>query len=313
MIRIPASKQAKRLITNHSIWRTTIAVILSFMVSQITLAENVQSLNNAQALNNVEVLNIGSDHEAEVDERWLTVRQAVLGDIEIHDGRELIQINAPERAYDAAFVPVSVEALQEQTDEHYIKELYILVDKNPAPVAGKFYFQPNTGWQNLETRIRVNEYTFVRAVAIAQDDKAYMVSKFVKASGGCSTPATGAPPTANEAGLQANGVGNFKFKLESSPVPQSDSERMQLNVQIKHPNNTGMQFDQLSRIYIPAYFIHTIGVKYDGKEIIKLETNFSLSENPTLRFDFIPEKSGGLIDVYAIDSKLEVFEQQWSS
>lgn len=307
MIKTSRSKRAGRLLIRHRCWQTTLAAVLTFVVSLVALAENIQSLGD------VEVLNIGSDHEAEVDERWQTVKQAVLGDIKLHDGRELIQLNTPERAYDAAHVPVSVKALEEQTDEHYIKELYILVDKNPAPVAGKFYFEPNTGWQNLETRIRVNEYTFVRAVAIAQDNKAYMVSKFVKATGGCSTPATGAPQTMDQAKLKANGVGNFKFKLESSPVPQTEQQLLQLNVQIKHPNNTGMQFDQLSRIYIPAYFIHTIGVKYDGKEIIKLETNFSLSENPTLRFDFIPEKSGGLIDIYAVDSKLEVFEQRWSS
>lgn len=265
------------------------------------------------ALSATEPLDLGRVVDADDDERWSTVKQAVLGDIELLDGSDYISIEAPERAYDAAFVPVSVAALQEQTAEQYIKELYILADKNPAPVAGKFYFQPDTGWQNIETRIRINEYTFVRAIAITNDEKAYMVSRFVKASGGCSTPATGAPPTLNEANAASSKVGNFKFKLESSPAPQTGRERLQLSVQINHPNNTGMQFDQLSRIYIPAFFIHTIGVKYDDREIIKLETNFSLSENPTLRFDFSPEKSGGEIKIYAIDSSLGIFEQQWSS
>ena len=289
---------------------SVIAVFFGITGIQTASADSVQDIGQPD---NPEVLNIGTDHESEIDERWLTVKQAVLGDIELHDGRELIELQAPERAYDAAFVPVSVAALQEQTAEHYIKELYILVDKNPAPVAGKFSFQADTGWENIETRIRVNEYTYVRAVAIAQDNKAYMVSQFVKASGGCSTPASGAPPSMDEASVASNGVGKFKFKLESSPVPEGKQDRLQVKFQVQHPNNTGMQFDQLSRIYIPAYFIHTIGVKYDGKEIIKLETNFSLSENPMLRFDFRPEKMGGTIDIYAVDSKLKIFEQQWAS
>lgn len=277
-------------------------LLLALACSETTLADtSVPTLKREQ----------GKGPEA--DSRWASVKQAVLGDIEIQDGSKLFSIETPQRAYDAANVPVSISTLHQQTDQQYIKELYIIADKNPAPVAGKFYFQPNTGWQNLETRIRINEYTYVRAVAIMNDDQAYMVTRFVKATGGCSTPATGAPLNTDQTNSASKDVGGFKFKLESSPIPQSDREQLQLNVQIKHPNTTGMQFDQLTRINIPAYFIHTIGVKYDGKEIIKLETNFSLSENPSLRFNFSPEKSGGVIDIYAVDSKLKLFEQQWSS
>lgn len=285
-------------------WGVACMIIMSLVMCEITYADEIKALNPIQ---------LETDFDADVEERWLTVKKAVLGDIDIHDGSELITIEAPERAYDAAFVPVSVAVREPQTSERYIKELYILADKNPAPVAGKFYFQPDTGWENLETRIRINEYTYVRAIAIMNDNQAYMVSRFVKASGGCSTPAVGAPLSMDEATAASSDIGQFKFKVESSPVAEGDRERMQLSVQIKHPNSTGMQFDQLSRIYIPAHFIHTVGVKYNGKEIIKLETNFSLSENPMLRFDFSPEKSGGVIDIYAIDSKLQLFEQQWLS
>lgn len=255
----------------------------------------------------VKPLSSAIQESANTGERWLVVKQQVLGDIEIHDGSELISLEAPKRAYDAALVPISVKALQAQTDKQYIKELYLFADKNPAPMAGKFMFKPDTGWQSIETRIRVNEYTYVRAVAITNDDKAYMVSRYVKASGGCSAPALG------DAEAALANVGKFKLKLDSNAESGADQERIQLNFQIKHPNNSGMQFDQISRLYIPAYFIHTIGVKYNGEEIIKVETNFSMSENPSLRFDFIPEKAGGQIDIYAVDSKDNRFERQWSS
>lgn len=259
------------------------------------------------ATTTIKPLSSAIEQSADTDERWLVVKQQVLGDIEIHDGSALISLEAPDRAYDAALVPISVKALQEQTGAQYIKELYLFADKNPAPMAGKFMFKPDTGWQNIETRLRINEYTYIRAVAITTDDKAYMVSRYVKASGGCSAPALG------DAEAALANVGKFKLKLDSDSDVSVEQERMQLNFQIKHPNNSGMQFDQISRLYIPAYFIHTIGVKYNGEEIIKLETNFSLSENPSLRFDFIPEKTGGKIDIYAVDSKDNLFEQQWSS
>lgn len=302
MMKTPAPTRTDSLTISQAIWTGLLTVAFSLMSVQTTLAasETPQSspVNSPQA----------SDAKAaEADERWLSVKREVLGDIEIQDGSALMDLEAPKRAYDAALVPISVKLKQAQSEERYIKELYLFADKNPAPMSGKFIFQPNTGWQNLETRIRVNEYTYVRAVAVMNDDQAYMVSRYVKASGGCSAPALG-----DAAAAMAN-VGKFKVKLESSPVEGSDGERLMVNFQIKHPNNSGMQFDQISRLYIPAYFIHTIGVKYDGKEIIKLETNFSLSENPSLRFDFVPEKAGGEIEIYAIDSKLKLFEQQGPS
>lgn len=304
MTKLRSLKHVSHASTLLFIQRSMLGLVLSFAWFTGALAASSEPVSSPA----VDQQSISEIRDASNDdERWLVVKQQVLGDIKILDGSELISLEAPKRAYDAALVPISVKALQAQTAEQYIKELYLFADKNPAPMSGKFTFQANTGWENLETRIRVNEYTYVRAVAISNDGQAYMVSRYVKASGGCSAPALG------DAQAALANMGKFKLKLESSPVAGENDERMQVNFQIKHPNNSGMQFDQISRLYIPAHFIHTIGVKYNGEEIIKLETNFSLSENPSLRFDFIPEKAGGSIDIYAIDSKLKLYEQQWQS
>ena len=304
MTAVQVFKQSICLFTVYRIWCGVFVLLLSLTGSELVLAVSVMPLNSPLSGHSD---SSGVNEGANVNQRWLTVKRAVLGDREIQDGSTLISLEAPERAYDAALVPISIKALQTQTTGQYIKTLYLFADNNPAPLAGKFTFPPNTGWQNLETRIRINEYTYVRAVAITNEDQAYVVTRYVKASGGCSAPASG------DAEAALANVGKFKLKLESSPVTGENRERIQLNFQIKHPNNSGMQFDQINRLYIPAYFIHTIGVKYDEEEILKLETNFSLSENPTLRFDFIPKKTGGTIDIYAVDSKLKLFERQWSS
>ena len=42
----------------------------------------------------------------------------------------------------------------------------------------------------ISTRVRVNNYTDVHAVAELSDGKLYMTKTYVKASGGCSAPAT---------------------------------------------------------------------------------------------------------------------------
>jgi len=48
-----------------------------------------------------------------------------------------------------------------------IKEVYLFVDMNPVPLAGIFRFTEEAGfWSSLETRIRINEYTHIRAVGV---------------------------------------------------------------------------------------------------------------------------------------------------
>ena len=44
------------------------------------------------------------------------------------------------------------------------------------------------GSSPISTRVRVNDYTNVHAVAELSDGQLYVVSTFVKASGGCSAP-----------------------------------------------------------------------------------------------------------------------------
>ena len=57
------------------------------------------------------------------------------------------------------------------------------------------------------TRARVDEYTFVRAIAETVDGRLLMATRFVKASGGCSAPAGG-----DEAAMLA-AMGRMQFRL----------------------------------------------------------------------------------------------------
>ena len=65
--------------------------------------------------------------------------------------------------------------------------------------------------------------------------------------------------------------------------------------------------DQLTRLYAPAHFIKAIDVRYEGETILSAKTTFSMSENPSLRFYFVPENPGEL-EVDIIDTK----EQQYA-
>ena len=228
-------------------------------------------------------------------ERWATLREHYFGDAEVLPGEDLLELDAPTRAHDAAVVPITVHALD---SDRPIVKLHLLVDDNPLPLAGIVEFAERArGWQSLETRIRINEYTHVRAVAETEDGVLHMVSRFVKAAGGCSAPALSDMDAAMaNAGRMKLLLGDDSATLPSSPVNEAV-------VKISHPNNSGMQFDQISRTYIPAFYVEGIEAEVDGQPLFDVETNFSMSENPTVRLRWRDDVAPGALEAWATDSK----------
>ncbi|MDH3280084.1 MAG: quinoprotein dehydrogenase-associated SoxYZ-like carrier [Gammaproteobacteria bacterium] len=203
----------------------------------------------------------------------------------IIESDEVIELDAPPRAEDAALVPLRIKAHIPQTSERYIKTISLVIDKNPGPLAGRFHFTPRSGRADLALRVRVNEYTPIRAIAETNDGQLYMTRRFVKASGGCS-----APGGADLAAAMSR-LGKMKLKLQEDAA-LGEPQATQLG--ISHPNLTGMQMDQLSRMYTPAHFVKSLKVTFNGTPVFSAETDISVSENPNFRFYFVPAEPGTL-------------------
>lgn len=229
--------------------------------------------------------------------RWQQIKTSLFGDQLIENGDDVIALDSPYRAEDAAVVPISIESKIEQTPQRYLKELYLVIDNNPSPVAAIFHFTGKHNWQTLSTRVRVNSYTDLRAIAKTSDDKVYMVSNYVKASGGCSAPSLKDPAAAMA------DLGKIKFRLSEAV---SADGLLPAQLLIKHPNNSGLQFDQISRQYIPADFVRTIEVIYNGEAVFSVDTDISISEDPNIRFGILPEQEG-VLEVNVKDSKGRTF------
>jgi sulfur-oxidizing protein SoxY len=233
------------------------------------------------------------------DDRWPQLRQIYFGDTEIMPGDDVISLEAPTRAYDAATVPVTIKAMDAGRQ---IREVYLFVDQNPLPLAGIFRFTEAAGfWHSLETRIRINEYTNVRAVGVLANGELHMSERFVKASGGCSAPAM----ADMDAALAR--AGKMKLLLDEINT-EGDVPFSEAVIKISHPNNSGMQFDQVSRNYIPAYYVRNIKADIDDVDILTIETNFSMSENPVVRITFTPDSEARTLNVVAVDSKGNQYE-----
>ena len=237
------------------------------------------------------------------DSVWQSaLRPHYFGDRSIHESDDVIILEAPVRAEDPAVVPIKIKAMIPQTEQRYIKMITVIIDKNPAPLAGRFRFSPSNGMANLATRIRINEYSRVRAVAETNDGALHMSSRFVKASGGCSAPVG----TALEAAMAR--LGKIKFRTRQGSGVNGEVIHTQLS--ISHPNITGLQMDQLSRMYMPADFVKEIHVLMDEEPVFSAETDISISENPNFRFNVLPGKHGRL-KAEVIDSTGRRFSQSY--
>lgn len=198
---------------------------------------------------------------------------------------DVIALQAPARAEDAAIVPIAIRARFPQTPERFIDKVYLVIDNNPSPLAATFHFTQLSGRADLETRVRIEQYTFVRAIAEANDGTLYMATRFVKASGGCS-----APPAKDPQAALAN-LGRMRLQVQDPP---NASQPVLVQLMVNHPNNTGLVMDQLTRLYAPAHYLRALRVTLDGAPVLSAELDISISENPNFRFYVFPRSSGEL-------------------
>jgi sulfur-oxidizing protein SoxY len=230
--------------------------------------------------------------------RWQSLEQAIFGNRTLLDAGGVVELEAPQRALDAALVPITVKL----SGSERIKDLYVVIDMNPAPLASHFSFGPQADPHVLKMRVRVNQYTNVHAVAETVSGKLYVTQKYVKAAGGCSAPAG----PSDEAALA--GLGEMRLHVLGTASPGAPA---QAQLMIRHPNFNGMQMNQLTQIYTPARYIKSIDVTYDGGRVFHLDSDISLSTDPVITFGFVSKQKGQL-EVVAHDSAQAVFKHSFA-
>jgi sulfur-oxidizing protein SoxY len=213
---------------------------------------------------------------------WPPIQKLMFGDREILDGKDVIRVYLSIRADDASTVPVAVKAQLDQKPELFIRTIYLVVERNPSPAAGVFHFTPDSGRAQVETRLRFEDYSHVRAIAETSDGKLWMSSRWVKAAGGCS-----APNAKNR--VPAALLGKMKFKFDDD-IKYNEPNLVQL--MIRHPNESALAGDFDANL-VPQ-FVRSVVVTYAGQPVMTAEVDFSLSDNPSFRFYFVPREKGEL-------------------
>lgn len=240
--------------------------------------------------------------EAERMARWADLRHAIFSDRVVEDAGDLVVIDAPARAEDAAIVPVAIRVAEPLAPK--IRGLYLVIDYNPSPLAAHFILGPIADAREIATRVRIDDYTYLHAVAETADGRLYAAARFIKAAGGCSAPA------GKDQALALQRLGKMKLNLADRSRPD---EPVRVKLLISHPNSSGLQMDQVTRNYIPADFMETLDVTYNGQQVFRLESDIAISEDPSFNFSFRPADPAtpGVIKAEILDSSKRRFTQSW--
>jgi sulfur-oxidizing protein SoxY len=222
---------------------------------------------------------------------WTKVHASLFANAKVESGDGVVALDTPKRAEDAAIVPLAIRAQIPQTKGRRIETIWLIIDNNPSPVAAVFNFTLESGRADIETRVRIEEYTHVRAIARTSDGKLYMASNYVKASGGCSAPA------GKDAVAARANMGKMRLRV-GDPVEAGRPTPVQLMV--SHPNESGLAMDQVTRTYATPHFVRHVEVSYHDKPVMTADVDFSISENPNFRFYFVPDGEGEL-DAKVVD------------
>lgn len=206
---------------------------------------------------------------------WDELRPSLWPDRAVADGAAFIEVKAPGRAPDAATTPVELTVAP--PEGRAVKRLTLIVDENPAPVAAEFEVGPAMGREiHISTRIRVDAYSDVRAVVELDDGTLHEAHRFVKASGGCSAPAS------KDAAAALAAMGQLRFRVFDSPA------RPEAQTMVRHPNHSGFQIDQVTLLATPAHFVDMMEVTLGDQLVFRMTGGISLSEDPAIRFGYVP-------------------------
>jgi sulfur-oxidizing protein SoxY len=240
--------------------------------------------------------------EADRMARWSDLKHAIFGDRVVEDAGDLVAIDAPARAEDAAVVPVAIRVAETLAPE--IRGFYLIIDDNPSPLAAHFVLGPIADAREISTRVRIDDYTYLHAVAEAANGRLYVAARFIKAAGGCSAPAS------KDQALALERLGKMKLSLGDRSRPE---EPIKVKLLISHPNSSGLQMDQVTRNYIPPDFMQTLDVTYNGQSIFRLESDIAISEDPSFNFSLRPSDTTGpaVIRAEVLDSSQRHFSQSW--
>lgn len=89
------------------------------------------------------------------EDPWPSLATQIFDGRVVQDGGAVVAIDAPNRAEDAALVPIGIRSLLPIGDPRHVRGITLVIDENPSPLAAVFSPGAGSGMRSLSTRVRV--------------------------------------------------------------------------------------------------------------------------------------------------------------
>ncbi len=99
---------------------------------------------------------------------------------------EGLKLDLPVLADNPGAVPVGIQLTSPLTESNYCKELILLAELNPVPLACRFQFSPLSGTTEVAVRLRLSQSQTLHALARMSDGRVLVARQSVTvAASGC--------------------------------------------------------------------------------------------------------------------------------
>jgi len=105
-------------------------------------------------------------------------------------------------------------------------------------------------------------------------------------------------------------LGQMKLRQFARSEQSSADRPRDAQIMIGHPHNSGLQMDQVTHLYIPAFFVNELRLWQDESPVLTMVGGISMSEDPNIRFTYV---SNGAKHFRAEvkDTAGHVFRNEW--
>jgi sulfur-oxidizing protein SoxY len=120
------------------------------------------------------------------DEKVADTIKRLFGDRPLQPAGDKVKLDAPMIAENGAVVPVRVDVDLPMAGDDYVKNIYLISDKNRRPLNARVALTPDSGKASVGTNIRLAATTDLRAIAETSKGALYETKREVKVTvGGC--------------------------------------------------------------------------------------------------------------------------------
>lgn len=251
----------------------------------------------------IALLGLGLAYSANVwaeasDKLWPALKESFFAGKTIEPA-PFMKLEGPKRAESGAQVPITLTIDKRLGEQDAIKKVYVIVDANPIPLAAIYHFTELSGKPQLSTRIRMETDSYIHAIGETEDGRLFMTDIVIRAAGGCGGLVDG-----DDTAIRAAAG---KIKINVDPPAQAGAPAV-TSFHIKHPMFTGLQRDLASGGYKPAFYIQKVAFTHNGKPVMHADFAVGVSEDPYLRFNYLPD-GPGVLEVKADDNEGKSFSQ----